>query len=136
MTEFLLDKGSDIDKPDIHGWTPRDLAEQQGHEHIKELFKTRRKTSATPVVGIPPLTHMLDQFSSNRTIRPASERDRIVAARPMRRTKDCFQNWHVLTIEDGERERESRNWHDLEGKLCAATSQDVVYCHFLMVSSV
>lgn len=35
IVRFLLEQGADIDKPDIHGWTPRDLADQQGHERAE-----------------------------------------------------------------------------------------------------
>ena len=41
IVEFLLDQGADIDRPDIQGWTPRDLAEQQAHENIISLFKSK-----------------------------------------------------------------------------------------------
>nr|ASM90225.1 potassium channel AKT1 [Sesuvium portulacastrum] len=41
IVEYLLDQGADIDKPDIQGWTPRSLAEQQGHEGITALFQSK-----------------------------------------------------------------------------------------------
>lgn len=93
--KFLLDKGSDIDKPDIHGWTPRDLADQQGHDEIKQLFQSSGKTKAPSVVIIPQkqpmITHGLGRFSSNPMVRPASEEGGFID-RPMRRTKNYFQN--------------------------------------------
>ncbi|CAA0814270.1 Potassium channel AKT1 [Striga hermonthica] len=39
-TKFLLDRGADPDTPDGDGWTPRDLADQQGQENIQQLFKS------------------------------------------------------------------------------------------------
>ncbi|XP_047332651.1 potassium channel AKT1-like [Impatiens glandulifera] len=42
MVKFLLDKGADMEIPDNHGWTPRGLADQQGHEEIKLQFQSIR----------------------------------------------------------------------------------------------
>nr|GEW86305.1 potassium channel AKT1-like [Tanacetum cinerariifolium] len=44
IVKFLLDKGANIDQQDHHGWTSRDLADQQGHEDIKNLFLTVKFT--------------------------------------------------------------------------------------------
>ncbi|KVH93767.1 Ankyrin repeat-containing protein [Cynara cardunculus var. scolymus] len=44
MVQFLLSQGADIDKPDDHGWTPRDLADQQGHHEIRNLFLSVKQT--------------------------------------------------------------------------------------------
>lgn len=96
IVEFLLNKGSDIDKPDIHGWTPRDLADQQGHDQIKQLFQSHGKTRAPSVVVIPQ-THGLRRFSSNPIVCPTSEEGRFMD-RPMRRTKNYFQNSIFGTI--------------------------------------
>ncbi|XP_024962224.1 potassium channel AKT1-like isoform X2 [Cynara cardunculus var. scolymus] len=38
IVEFLINNGASIDTPDVHGWTPRDLANHQAHEDILELF--------------------------------------------------------------------------------------------------
>ncbi|KAJ6355622.1 hypothetical protein OIU77_006081 [Salix suchowensis] len=43
IVRFLLDQGADIDKPDAHGWSPRGLADHQGHEEIKLIFQTRNE---------------------------------------------------------------------------------------------
>ncbi|KAL2543937.1 Potassium channel AKT1 [Forsythia ovata] len=45
IVKFLLEQGADIDKPDVHGWTPRALADYQGHEEIKALFKTKPESN-------------------------------------------------------------------------------------------
>ncbi|XP_028548695.1 potassium channel AKT1-like [Dendrobium catenatum] len=42
MVKFLLEQGADIDKQDIHGWSPCGLAEQQGHQEIISLFLTNK----------------------------------------------------------------------------------------------
>lgn len=44
IVKFLVEQGADIDKPDVHGWTPRALADHQGCEDIKALFQTKRKS--------------------------------------------------------------------------------------------
>ncbi|KAI3775465.1 hypothetical protein L1987_50042 [Smallanthus sonchifolius] len=44
MVKFLLTQGADIDKSDDHGWTPRDLADQQGHHDIRKLFLKVKST--------------------------------------------------------------------------------------------
>lgn len=46
IAEFLLDQGADVDTADANGWTPRSLAEQQGHEEIKVLFKAKGKNKS------------------------------------------------------------------------------------------
>ncbi|KAK4265137.1 hypothetical protein QN277_026226 [Acacia crassicarpa] len=55
IIKFLLDHGSDIDKPDKEGWTPRGLADQQGHEEIKDIFASSGEPNnkAQHVVAIP-----------------------------------------------------------------------------------
>ncbi|XP_065850691.1 potassium channel AKT6-like [Euphorbia lathyris] len=47
IVKFLLDVGADVDLPDVHGWTARDLADQQGHEEIQSLVREIKKTAAT-----------------------------------------------------------------------------------------
>ncbi|CAH9098794.1 unnamed protein product [Cuscuta europaea] len=54
MVKYLVNQGADIDKPEENGWTPRSLAEQQGHEDIKQLFlelskKEKNKTTSYAV---------------------------------------------------------------------------------------
>ncbi|XP_054822597.1 potassium channel AKT1-like isoform X1 [Prosopis cineraria] len=54
IVKFLLDQGADVDKPDKHGWKPRALADQQGHEEIKAIFQTIVEPKApTPVTATP-----------------------------------------------------------------------------------
>ncbi|KAI8569008.1 hypothetical protein RHMOL_Rhmol02G0245600 [Rhododendron molle] len=48
IVKFLVDQGADIDKSDVHGWTPRCLADYQGHEEIKALFQTMKDTGNQP----------------------------------------------------------------------------------------
>ncbi|KAK4422318.1 Potassium channel AKT1 [Sesamum alatum] len=47
IIKFLMDQGADIDKPDVHGWTPRALADYQGHEGINALFQTKQESRSS-----------------------------------------------------------------------------------------
>ncbi|KAK1549983.1 hypothetical protein Q3G72_011801 [Acer saccharum] len=80
IVKFLLKQGADIDKPDIHGWTPRDLADQQGHEEIKYLFQSSVDTKTLSIVTIPEQQwqdgiRYLGRFTSEPNIRPLSQED-------------------------------------------------------------
>ncbi|GAA0140937.1 ion channel [Lithospermum erythrorhizon] len=47
IVKFLVDRGAGIDNPDVHGWTPRALAEYQGHDEIKLLFQSTIEEAIT-----------------------------------------------------------------------------------------
>lgn len=76
IVKYLLDQGADINKPDIEGWTPQKLAEQQAHEEITTLFESKLgpgyKTQST--VPIPEeINHsnrirFLGRFTSEPTL--------------------------------------------------------------------
>lgn len=56
IVKFLLENGANIDKPDRYGWTPRDLADQQGHVEIKAIFEAKGeqlKTQSFVAMPIP-----------------------------------------------------------------------------------
>ncbi|NP_001234258.2 potassium channel [Solanum lycopersicum] len=74
IVKYLLDRGANVDQPDEHNWTPRDLAEQQGHEDIKELFESRVMMRTRSVDPIPEErgVRFLGRFKSEPTISPAS----------------------------------------------------------------
>ncbi|KAF9680500.1 hypothetical protein SADUNF_Sadunf06G0127700 [Salix dunnii] len=76
IVRFLLDQGADIDKPDVHGWTPRNLADQQGHEEIKFIFQIRKEAKTQSSVAIPEKQEhgirFLGRFTSEPTTRPLS----------------------------------------------------------------
>nr|ADA79674.1 shaker-like potassium channel 1 [Populus euphratica] len=103
IVRFLLDQGADIDKPDgAHGWTPRGLADQQGHEEIKFIFQTRIEAKTQSFVAIPEKQEygirFLGRFTSEPTIRPLSQEASFPATdvswsqtRPRRRTNN-FHN--------------------------------------------
>ncbi|KAI4335782.1 hypothetical protein L6164_014392 [Bauhinia variegata] len=52
IVKFLLNHGADIDKANIHGWTPRDLADQQGQEHIKTIFESFGEPKVQSVISM------------------------------------------------------------------------------------
>ncbi|XP_021764526.1 potassium channel AKT1-like [Chenopodium quinoa] len=53
IVEYLLDQGAHIELPDISGWTPRALAEQQGHEQISALFQAKLGSKPQIVFQVP-----------------------------------------------------------------------------------
>ncbi|KAJ0780666.1 putative cyclic nucleotide-binding domain, potassium channel, voltage-dependent, EAG/ELK/ERG [Helianthus annuus] len=55
MVKFLLDQGANIDQQDHLGWTPRDLADQQGHEEIKTIFLSFKLPDDHQFTRPPPL---------------------------------------------------------------------------------
>uniref|UniRef100_A0A1D1Z8U8 Potassium channel n=1 Tax=Anthurium amnicola TaxID=1678845 RepID=A0A1D1Z8U8_9ARAE len=73
VVRFLLDHGAEIDKPDLHGWTPRDLADQQGHEEISALFQAKKELgkphSAVPISE--PTVRFVGRFRSEPSIQVA-----------------------------------------------------------------
>lgn len=52
IVKFLLDQGASIDFADETGVTSRDLAEQQGHAEIKELFASFKGTEIANVATV------------------------------------------------------------------------------------
>ena len=76
IVRFLLDKGADIDKPDFDGWTPRALAEQQGHEDIQLLFQSSGEPKNQSFIAMPEQRNgnqFLGRFNSEPTISPLSQ---------------------------------------------------------------
>ena len=76
IVKFLLDQGADIDKPDSDGWTPRTLADQQGHEDIKTIFESSREPKSQSIIPIPEKrngTRFLGRFTSEPTMFPLSQ---------------------------------------------------------------
>ncbi|GFS40965.1 K+ transporter 1 [Actinidia rufa] len=75
IVKFLVDQGADIDKPDGQGWTPRALADQQGHEEIKLLFQSTEDVKIQTPIGSGFFaserrckTRFLGRFTSEPTI--------------------------------------------------------------------
>ncbi|KAL5185978.1 Potassium channel AKT1 [Glycine soja] len=71
IVKFLLDHGASIDKPDKHGWTPRDLADQQAHTEIKALFDSTGEPKVQSSFAIPERNskiRYLGRFTSEPTM--------------------------------------------------------------------
>ncbi|KAM7263630.1 hypothetical protein ACFE04_001313 [Oxalis oulophora] len=95
MVKFLLSKGADMDKPDSHDWTPRDFAEQQGHDDIKLIFMENRPDNLNLSDTVVPEkqqhgTRFLGRFTSEPVIHPfpqdgSSTENSSTQTRPRRR---------------------------------------------------
>ncbi|KAL3500389.1 hypothetical protein ACH5RR_039482 [Cinchona calisaya] len=72
IVKFLIEQGADVDKPDVHNWTPRALADYQGHEEIKPLLQIGKKSASQPVVSPPDMQGVpyLKKYQSEPTIPP------------------------------------------------------------------
>ncbi|KAL3566165.1 hypothetical protein D5086_031580 [Populus alba] len=108
MVKFILDQGADVDKPDLHGWTPRALADHQGQEEIQALFENRMQTNKKTVStipkhpGVPFGRKPMARYNSEPTIPPFSTSFRHDVMppvpevswpdRPRRRRADNFHN--------------------------------------------
>ncbi|XP_042377518.1 potassium channel AKT1-like [Zingiber officinale] len=72
MVEFLLRRGANMDAAVDQGWTPRSLADQQGHDEIKALFESIKgsDSSSAPLVPAP-----VRRFSSEPVMPQAAEEE-------------------------------------------------------------
>lgn len=72
IVNFLLEQGADPDERDSYGWSPRALAEHQGHEEIIELFQNKsgvKKPTTAPQPNDPHQPRLV-KFHSEPTIPP------------------------------------------------------------------
>ncbi|KAK8342990.1 hypothetical protein V6Z12_A08G270200 [Gossypium hirsutum] len=96
IVKFLVEQGADINKPDVHHWTPSELAEQQGHEEIKAIFESSKEleTKTDQSSMFVPEKQFLGRFTSEPVIRPApidTSDGSCSQSRPRRRTNN-FHN--------------------------------------------
>ncbi|KAB2071963.1 hypothetical protein ES319_A08G258700v1 [Gossypium barbadense] len=96
IVKFLVEQGADINKPDVHHWTPSELAEQQGHEEIKAIFESSKelKTKTDQSSMFVQEKQFLGRFTSEPVIRPApidTSDGSCSQSRPRRRTNN-FHN--------------------------------------------
>ncbi|CAJ1944412.1 unnamed protein product [Sphenostylis stenocarpa] len=71
IVKYLLDHGASINRPDRHGWTPRDLADQQAHAEIKAMFDSTGEPNVQSFFAIPDKQSKikyLGRFTSEPTI--------------------------------------------------------------------
>ncbi|OIT08427.1 PREDICTED: potassium channel AKT1-like [Nicotiana attenuata] len=102
IVKYLLEQRTDIDKVDVHGWTPRALAEYQGHEEIKELFNLMQPSSNTEANVSPPEmpgAPYLKKYQSDPMIRLSTPEETASLAREngssngrLRRRASFYQN--------------------------------------------
>ncbi|PIN25138.1 26S proteasome regulatory complex, subunit PSMD10 [Handroanthus impetiginosus] len=102
IVKFLLDQGASLEIGDENGWTAKELAEQQGHEAIKELFDSYKGTKNETAVSIPEERHgvrFLGRFKSEPRILPVNQ-DSVFppseglwgTSRPRRRTNNFYNS--------------------------------------------
>uniref|UniRef100_A0ACD5VJM7 Uncharacterized protein n=3 Tax=Avena sativa TaxID=4498 RepID=A0ACD5VJM7_AVESA len=96
MVVLLLKHGADIDKQDSNGWTPRALAEQQGHEEIQQLFRQQEPAPRKYTSNGRVTPMLLGRFSSDpsmqNVIREDTELPRKVLPQKLGRRKVSFHN--------------------------------------------
>ncbi|CAL0319175.1 unnamed protein product [Lupinus luteus] len=110
MVQFLLDQGANIDKIDGNGWTPRDLADQQGHEEIQNIFNNGNENRKPPVT--PP---SLSNNDNKSFMRFHSEPGMSLLS------KANMQHKQDLKLETQERLIRSRSFHNsIFGMISAA----------------
>ncbi|XP_020098684.1 potassium channel AKT1-like [Ananas comosus] len=86
LVEFLLEIGANIDQPDFHGWTPRNLADQQGHDEIKALFEDKKAPERTASFKSPrPVPHLIGKYSSEPVIPHISQDGLLESSNNIRR---------------------------------------------------
>ncbi|KAK1666043.1 hypothetical protein QYE76_054202 [Lolium multiflorum] len=95
MVKLLLKHRADIDKQESSGWTPRALAEQQGHEEIQQLFKQQpapRKYNSNGRVAPMLLGRFSSDPSMQNVIRDDTEPPSKVLTQKLGRRKVSFHN--------------------------------------------
>ncbi|KAL8158701.1 hypothetical protein V2J09_000238 [Rumex salicifolius] len=102
IVKHLLDQGCSADHPDNRGWTPRDLADQQGHDEINALFASTPVSKQPQVAITAPIkdegrVRFLGRFKSEPTlpIEPAAagnEEGSVGRQTRLRRRTDKFRN--------------------------------------------
>uniref|UniRef100_M1CU62 Potassium channel n=1 Tax=Solanum tuberosum TaxID=4113 RepID=M1CU62_SOLTU len=121
IVKFLLEQGTDIDKADVHGWTPRALAEYQGHGEIKELFNLMQPTSKETNVCPPeaPFAPYLMKYQSDPAIplfiHEETARETGSSNGRLRRRASFFQNSLIGFVAARQRHHEGTYCGNLAG---------------------
>uniref|UniRef100_A0A0D9V3I5 Potassium channel n=1 Tax=Leersia perrieri TaxID=77586 RepID=A0A0D9V3I5_9ORYZ len=123
MVEILLEHGVDIDKQDSNGWTPRALAEQQGHDDIQLLFRSRKAPSHHHVPSSTSVApSLIGRFNSEPTMKNMIHEDADLSSRvlpeKLRRKRVTFQNSLFGVISSSQAQRETD--HPLSRGLASA----------------
>ncbi|XP_030963543.1 potassium channel AKT1-like [Quercus lobata] len=116
IVRFLLDKDADIDKPDFYGWTPRALAEQQGHEDIQLLFQSSGEPKNQSFIAMPSremtISSLADLIVSQQSVlypgtAHTEEKDFLFPANQIRSARDSGSKAARVTISCPEKEQAS-----------------------------
>lgn len=105
--DFLLRHGGNVDAADDHGWTPRRLADQQGHDEIKALFES--------VKGY-------DSFSAQAPVPAPVRRFSSEPVMPQAATEEIQSSLRDRGREKAERMRRANFQNSLFGVISAANS--------------
>ncbi|KAG6502532.1 hypothetical protein ZIOFF_034816 [Zingiber officinale] len=105
--DFLLRHGGNVDAADDHGWTPRRLADQQGHDEIKALFES--------VKGY-------DYFSSQVPVPAPARRFSSEPIMPQAAAEEIQSSLRERGREKAERMRRANFQNSLFGVISAANS--------------
>ncbi|KAI3506178.1 hypothetical protein L1887_28534 [Cichorium endivia] len=97
LVEFLINNGCNIDMPDVHGWTPRDLAHHQAHEDILDMFRKRPSPKEKPrrrKTKLDGASYLKKYQSEPRMLHLPTELPRLssAAANDSRKRPDDFSN--------------------------------------------
>ncbi|KAF5177803.1 Potassium channel akt1 [Thalictrum thalictroides] len=96
IVKFLLNHGADIDKFSNDNWSPRSLAEQQGHEAIIALFQDRNEIKdRSPRMAPVPMMRVLKKVKSEPPMHPpASEGTPVIGVSANSRLRRQTSNFH------------------------------------------
>ncbi|KAK4487261.1 hypothetical protein RD792_006137 [Penstemon davidsonii] len=106
IVKYLLKQGANIDTPNEDNWTARALADQQGHQEIKNLFECNYENTtllqSASSVPIPEEKHgvrFLGRFKSEPTMLPVVQDSSFLGpdgswgkSRPRRRTNNFYNS--------------------------------------------
>lgn len=122
IVKFLVERGAEIDKEDANGWTPRDFAEQQGHQGIKSIFQNMRvmnKKIVELVVDPIPNNDNVSCFGKFQS-EPSTQAQQSILSQPPNQE---------LTWLDSHRRRRANSFHNsIFGMISVANRGKYITC--------
>ncbi|KAM1883420.1 hypothetical protein ACFX13_004789 [Malus domestica] len=102
MVKILVEGGANVNKPDARGWTPKDLAQQQGNKSITDLLRIyeNRRTDEHRIEFIEPETSEI-----TRNCKGNSNRQEGAQFSHSHQRKVPIKSYPSNSIPDGERMR-------------------------------
>ncbi|KAM1004561.1 hypothetical protein ACFX2I_004714 [Malus domestica] len=102
MFKILVEGGANVNKPDARGWTPKDLAQQQGNKSITDLLRIyeNRRTDEHRIEFIEPETSEI-----TRNCKGNSKRQEGAQFSHSHQRKVPIKSYPSNSIPDGERMR-------------------------------